>query len=224
MTYHIARNGHVFGPYTLEQVQQYMASGNIVASDLAQAEGSTEWLPVAQVFPLASVAEPPMYAGGLHPGGLPTLFPNPPDLPWWVALLLGLVTGGLFFVAWDLVEAAWMRRIDKNSNALWLYIAVAVVYVFRLPSIWNSVSYNVFDGSQVPVHHGSLFGLAGLVLFIASRFIFRGELLRHFNGPEPVGLHLNAFLTLLFGGLYFQYKFNEINRIKRMLHVSVPPA
>jgi len=219
MTYRIARNGQVFGPYTLEQLQQYMASGNIVASDLAQAEGSTEWLPIAQLFPLASVAEPPV-----NPAGVPALFPDPPDLPWWVAALIGLVTGGLFFVVWDVVEAAWMRRIDRNSNALWLYIAVAVVYIFRLPSIWNTLSYNLFDGSQVTVHHGSLFGLAGLVLFIASRFIFRGELLRHFNGPEPIGLHLNAFWTLLFGGLYFQYKFNEINGIKRMLHVSVPAA
>ena len=82
----------------------------------------------------------------------------------------------------------------------------------------------MFDGPQVTAHHGELFGLAGLVLFIASRFIFRGELLRHFNGPEPVGLQLSGFLTFLFGGLYFQYKFNEINRIKRMLNVSVPTA
>ena len=59
MTYNTARNGQVFGPYTHEQVQQYMSSGNIVASDLVQAEGSTEWLPVAQVFPLASVGEAP---------------------------------------------------------------------------------------------------------------------------------------------------------------------
>ena len=134
------------------------------------------------------------------------------------------MTGGFFFVAWDVYEALWMRRVDRNSNALWLYIAVAVVYMFRLPSIWNTVSHNLAIGGPVPAHHAGLFSLAGLALFIASRFVFRGELLRHFNGPEPIGLRLNAFWTLLFGGLYFQYKFNEINQIKRMLHVSVPAA
>lgn len=217
MTYRIARNGEMFGPYTLEQVQQYMASGNIVASDLAQAENSAEWLPVAQVFPLASVAEPPMYAGGL-----PTLYPDPPDLPWWVALIAGLFTGGLFFVVWDIVEASWLRRIENRSNALWLYIAVAVVYACRLPDIWHTVHYNLGDGPPMTNYSGHVFGLAGFVLFFVSRFIFRSELLQHFNGREPIGLRLSGFLTFLFGGLYFQYKFNEINRIKRTLQVSVP--
>ena len=64
-------------------------------------------------------------------------------------------------------------------------------------------------------------GLAGLLLAIAARFVFRNELLRHFNGPEPLGLRLNAFWTLLFGGLYFQFHFNRINEQKRRLGVNV---
>jgi hypothetical protein len=69
---------------------------------------------------------------------------------------------------------------------------------------------------------GEGLGLAGLALAIVARFVFRNELLRHFNGPEPLGLRLNAFWTLLFGGLYFQFHFNRINERKRMLRMNVP--
>src|SRR5579875_1885266 len=103
MTYRIARGPEVFGPYTSEEVYRLLNSGNVVPSDLAQAEGSTDWRPVSELFPVpdpATTAAAPL-----------TLYPDPPNLPWWVALLLGIITGGLFFVIWDIVEAAWMRRI-----------------------------------------------------------------------------------------------------------------
>jgi hypothetical protein len=109
------------------------------------------------------------------------------------------------------------------SAALGLYVVVAILYVLRLPQAWHSVAYNVFNGPpMVATPLGDFVALAGLVLAIVARFVFRSELLRHFNGPEPLGLRLNAFWTLLFGGLYFQFHFNRINERKRALRVSVP--
>jgi hypothetical protein len=210
MTYRIARGAEVFGPYAADEVYRLLAAGNIVPTDLAQGEGMQEWQPVCVLFPA-----PPI--------GAALLFPDPPDLPWWVALLLGVVTGGLFFVIWDIVEAAWMRRVSEKSAALPVYVVVAILYVLRLPQAWHIVAYNAFNGPLVvttPLGQG--LGLAGLALAIAARFVFRNELLRHFNGPEPLGLRLNAFWTLLFGGLYFQFHFNRINEQKRMLRASVP--
>jgi hypothetical protein len=209
MTYRIARGAEVFGPYAAEEVYRLLAAGNIVPTDLAQVEGVTEWRPVGELFPAPRI-------------GAALLFPDPPDLPWWVALILGVVTGGLFFVIWDIVEAAWLRRISEKSAALGLYIVVAILYVLRLPQAWHIVDYNAFNGPLVvttPLGQG--LGLAGLALAIAARFVFRDELLRHFNGPEPLGLRLNAFWTLLFGGLYFQFHFNRINEQKRMLRMSL---
>jgi hypothetical protein len=215
MMYRMARNGQGFGPYSESDLLQYMASGQILPTDLAQSEGMSEWLPVAELFPAAALPTKIPAAG--------TLFPDPPDLPWWVALLLGIVTGGLFFVIWDVVEAWWMRRVAQTSGALALYVVVAVLYVLRLPQAWHSVAYNAFNGPLVVATPlGDFMGLAGLVLAIVARFVFRGELLRHFNGQEPLGLRLNAFWTLLFGGLYFQFHFNRINERKRMLRISVP--
>jgi hypothetical protein len=210
MNYRIARGAQVFGPYAADEIYRLLASGNIVPTDLAQGEGMQEWRAVGELFPA-------------RPTGATMLFPDPPDLPWWVALILGIVTGGLFFVIWDIVEAAWMRRVSERSAALGLYVVVAILYVLRLPEAWHIVAYNAFNGPFVVITPlGEGMGLAGLALAIAARFVFRNELLRHFNGPEPLGLRLNAFWTLLFGGLYFQFHFNRINEQKRMLRVSVP--
>ncbi|SEF94212.1 hypothetical protein SAMN05421819_1431 [Bryocella elongata] len=227
MTYRIARNGQVFGPYTAAEVQAYLADGHIVPSDLAQLEGAQGeaaqvWLPVAELFPSAPTGVVPPPTPG-YAGGLPRLYPDPPDLPWWMALLLGIFTAGAFFVVWDLVLSAWLRRIDRSSNAVGFYAAVAVVYLLKLPDEWSTFRYNI--GYDIAPEHGHfhwLLSLAGLVLFFASRFIFRTELLRHFNSLEPIGLRLGPIMTLIFGGIYFQYHFNRINELKRALRLSVP--
>ena len=260
MTYLISRNGQQYGPYTDAEVRQYLGTGNILVTDYAQPEGSTEWALVGAIFaahialgPAGQVSSAPFAAGtmptagpvfspgtGFSGGGTvpPTggppyapasfpssgkrLYPDPPDLPWWLALILGIVTFGFFFVVWDIVESAWLRRVERGSSALLLYIAVAVLYLIRLPGSWATVRYNFGGDSTAYYSHAPGLGLAALILIIVARFVFRRELLTHFNGPEPLNLHLNGFWTLLFGGLYFQYKFNRINRRKRELQVSLP--
>lgn len=217
MTYRVARSGQTFGPYTDVEIRQYIASGNIGMSDLVQAEGSGEWVPVMQLFPLSTVRTVPTPP----PTGPRVLYPDPPDFPWWGALLLGMVTGGLFFVVWDIVEASWLKRIESKSTAFLLYIGVAVLYLFKLPGMWSTMSYNMFGGPSVHGHGGSLGGV-GFVLAMVARFIFRRELLEHFNTREGIGLRLSGFLTLIFGGLYFQYHFNKINEMKRATNRSVP--
>jgi len=209
MTYRIARDAQVFGPYAVEEVYRLLATGNIVPTDLAQGEGMPEWRPVGELFPAP-------------PTGARVMYRDPPDLPWWVALLLGILTGGVFFVIWDIVEAEWMRRVSERSAALGLYVVVAILYVLRLPQAWHIVAYNAFNGPLVVATPlGESLGLAGLALAIAARFVFRNELLKHFNITEPLGLRLNAFWTLLFGGLYFQFHFNRLNEQKRMLQMSM---
>lgn len=224
MLYRISRNGQQFGPYSEAEVARYMGTGNILPSDLAQAEGAEEWLPVVELFPAtpgpgarARKAVPP-------PGTEERLYPDPPNLPWWMALVLGLATVLAFFVVWDIVEAAWLRRVQRSSSALWLYILVAVLYIAKLPTVWQNTLYNL--GLDVPVGNTYTYAvlLLSLISLLAARFLFRRELLLHFNREEPLGLRLNWLMTLLFGGLYFQYQFNRINDRKRALHVSVPTA
>ena len=47
MHYQISRNGQEYGPYTLEDLQRYLASGNVLPTDLAKSETMTEWVPVS---------------------------------------------------------------------------------------------------------------------------------------------------------------------------------
>ena len=253
MTYRIARNGQMYGPYTLAEVERYLASGNILLSDLAQAEGAAEWLPVSQLFPTAPFgaaaagsayvpraygalpnADPVYGAAGYATPGYtapayavplnfnPSLYPDPPDLPWWLALILGIVTGGLFFVAWDIFQASWMRKIQPRSVAVYLYAIAGVLFLINLPSSWHSVGYWIFNTPFTPAHHSGTLSLLRWGIWLAARFVFRSELLQHFNTEEPLGLRLSGFLTFLLGGLYFQFHFNQINAIKRSLRTSVP--
>lgn len=219
MTYRIARNGQVFGPYTTAQIHEYLQTGNVLLTDLAQLEGTEEWVPVEQLFPAAPTQRP----YGAPPVSVPIrLYPDPPDLPWWALLLLTIVTGGLFSSIWAIVQSGWLHRIDRNSRALWLYVASLVWFAIRIPGTYHDVAHNIFGGPMYVHPHWLGASLISLILWIATRFVFRSELEQHFNTAEPIGLRLSGVMTFFFGVIYFQYHFNRINEIKRMMRVSVP--
>jgi len=49
MMIHISRDGEQFGPYSSEQVQEYLAAGQLLPTDLAWYEGASDWVPVTAV-------------------------------------------------------------------------------------------------------------------------------------------------------------------------------
>ena len=49
MKIHIDRNGERFGPYSIEEINAYLANGTLLPSDLAWKDGMTTWLPVQQI-------------------------------------------------------------------------------------------------------------------------------------------------------------------------------
>ena len=50
MKYYIQRQLNEYGPYTLADLQRYVAQGSILLTDLTRSEGMTEWVPVSQVI------------------------------------------------------------------------------------------------------------------------------------------------------------------------------
>ena len=92
MTYQVSRNGQMYGPYTLEDLQRYVASGNVLLTDLARSEEMPDWLPVAQILgtsplgaagaPAATPAHPTPAAYPQQPG---VAYPDPPNLNWGLA-------------------------------------------------------------------------------------------------------------------------------------------
>ena len=62
MTYQISRAGQIYGPYTLDDLKRYLASGNVLLTDLAKSEAMPDWLPVSQILAAGTPApanEPP---------------------------------------------------------------------------------------------------------------------------------------------------------------------
>jgi hypothetical protein len=57
--YLIVRNGEQAGPYTLEQIQQMQADGQLLPSDMAWTEGQTDWLPLSQIIGNTLPPSPP---------------------------------------------------------------------------------------------------------------------------------------------------------------------
>src|SRR3954468_18339238 len=123
MKYYIQRQLNEYGPYTLADLQRYVAQGSIQLTDLTRSEGMTEWTPVSQVIgnipiPLAAGTAAGVSAGGMSYGGGGTIYGGssagygaqafpmqgnpivPPDFHWALVLLIGVCTCGLFNHAW----------------------------------------------------------------------------------------------------------------------------
>jgi GYF domain 2 len=223
MTYQVSRNGQMYGPYALDDLKRYVASGNILPTDLAKSEEMPEWVPVSQILGTSSVpreayATPTAYAAPSltsQPTGV--AYPDPPNLNWALELFLGFVTCALFVMVWNLVIASWANRIEPASKALTYYIIATVLIVLNLGSSWG-VFISMAHHNHPHQHFlGNLIGIAAWVVRLIARFTLRDTLERHFNGPEPLGLRLNAVMTFFFGGIYFQYKLNEINQLKQTM-------
>jgi hypothetical protein len=223
MTYQVSRNGQLYGPYTLEDLQRYVASGNVLLTDLAKSEDMPDWLPVAQV--LGTVAAPPTPAYATppaYPQQAGVTYPDPPNLNWGLELLLGFLTCSIFVVAWNLVIASWANRVQPASKALMYYIIATVLIVLNAGTSYGIVITIMNHAHPHRSLLGNLIGLASWVIRLIARFTLRDTLEQHFNGPEPLGLRLNPIMTFFFGGIYFQYKLNEINQIKQALRYRNP--
>jgi hypothetical protein len=225
MTYQVSRNGQMYGPYTLDDLRRYVASGNILLSDMAKSEEMTDWVPVAQILGAAAGPAPgvpvapavPYAAPSAYPQPSGIGYPDPPNMNWGIELLLGFLTCGIFVVIWNLIIAAWANRIQPASKALTYYIAATVLIVLNLGGSWGvliAISHHAQPRHTVL---SNLISLACWVVRLIARFTLRDTLEQHFNGPEPLGLRLSAVMTFFFGGIYFQYKLNEINEMKQAL-------
>jgi hypothetical protein len=246
MQYQVSRNGQTYGPYTLEDLQRYVASGNVLPTDLAKSEEMADWLPVSMILtPPAAFADPAAtgfsgpgfaapayttptdvaYAGGGAPVAS-TAYPDAPNLHWGLVVLFTVLTCGLFMPIWNLIISAWLRRVQPNANALFLYIAVVVLFFVNIAigvaaTAQMGLRARVVDPGHPFAAFGPYMGLRLGIWFVIwlvrlfARFSERASLEEHYNGPEPVGLQLNPVMTFFFGGVYFQSQLNRINMMKQ---------
>ena len=245
MHYQISRNGQQYGPYTLEDIQRYVTSGNILLTDMAKSEEMPDWVPVSQL--LTPAAPSPAFSTPSYANQEPTpsydpsysqpyaqpvtpaiAYQDAPNLHWGLYALFAWITCTLFSKVFTVVQAAWLRSVQPNSKALMSYgiqygiLILSMVVRAATHSIANVIisdsvsAHDVF--STYYAHQNPVVSMLNLIYFImifVSRFIMRASLEEHFNTVEPVGLQLNPVLTFFFGGVYFQYHLNRINAMKQ---------
>jgi GYF domain 2 len=205
LDYFISRDGQQYGPYTLADLQRYAASGEVLLTDLATSDALSEPAPVSQI--IGTIAVPPTYSVGAPVSNVP-MYPDPPNLHWGLVLLFATLSCGIFLVAWELVQAAWLKKVAPQSKAIFIYAAGAVIYViFLAMSFMNGVNHT-------EAGYAGIFQLIFGVVDLWGRFSFRSSMEEHYNGPEPMGLMLSGVMTFFFGSIYFQYHINDIVRRK----------
>ena len=215
MNYFITRDGQQYGPYTLADLQRYVSSGDVQLTDLAISEGMSDPLPVSQIIGTISVPQAPVSGG---PVSFAPEFPDPPNLHWALVLLFGVISCGLFISVWDLVQAAWMKKVAPQSRAIYYY-AVAVGLLITLFTLSFLAGLN---HTRNPL--GPLVQLANLVMILVGRYSLKASLEEHYNSAEPMGLLLSGVMTFFFGGIYFQYHLNDIVRRKSLDRLDLQTA
>lgn len=235
MNYFIKRELNEYGPYSLADLQKYVASGNILLTDLCRSEGLTDWVPVSQVIgniPVPAAAPQPA-PGTVHGGGAPAYgapagyaapvvsqYPPPPSLHWGILVLLGVLTCGLFGWVWAFVQAAWVKKVDPQSKAL-LYYGISV----GLLGLMIGAGFAEGMAGRPGAANGGIFlicRIAGGIMWLVAAFNMRSSIEDHYYSKEPIGLSLNGVMTFFFSIYYFQYHFTRINEMKQRQMTGYP--
>jgi hypothetical protein len=222
MKYYVQRQLNEYGPYTLADLQRYVAQRSILLTDLTRSEGMTDWVPVAQVIgnipvpvPTAPVPGAPVYGGGMGYGTAPALaaeiFASPPNFHWAAVLVLGLLTRWLFCDIWLIVQANWLRKVTNTTKDI--FLAAGALTSLFLGIVIVVVSEGSDDSPALAL--GGLLVIGSIVLRIVAQFSIRGSIQDHYNTVDPVNLSLSGVMTFFFGPIYFQYHFNQINSWKK---------
>jgi GYF domain 2/Domain of unknown function (DUF4234) len=236
MNYFIKRDLNEYGPYSLSDLQKYVASGNILLTDLCRSEGLTDWVPVSQVIgniPVPAAPQPAapqpaagtVYAGpagagaaaygtqGSYAAPVGSQYPPPPSLHWGIVLLLAVLTCAIFGWVWAFVQAAWVKKIDPESKALLYYgISVALLVAMTVAAFGAGIA------GRPGATGGGIFlicRLAGAIMWLVAVFNMRSSIEEHYNSKEPIGLSLSGVMTFFFSVYYFQYHFTRINEMKQ---------
>jgi hypothetical protein len=213
MDYQIQRGDQKFGPYSLAEVQQYVQDGRILLTDLAQSEGMTDWVPVAQI--LGNIPIPAPAAAATAPA--PELVPLPPNLHW-VLLLLIMIVGqflgllaALFITVWSLILANWARRLVNRNTAM----VLVAMYPAGIFAGVLAIGVGTAANHDALIVLGILLLVAGVVSYVVGIFKIKAAMEDYYNSKENISLQLSGAMTFFFSLIYLQYHINQIARWKK---------
>lgn len=240
MKYYIQRQLNEYGPYTLADLQRYVAQGSIQLSDLTRSEGMTDWVPVSQVIgnipaPQPAAVVPMPGAGNVYgstgmvygvpgqvPGGVPVygapVVPGliPPDFHWALVLLINFFCN-IFQIVWLFIEAGFVKKIDTESKGIAFLAGSLVTEIVAVIVLFTSIGMSPDRQDPSPAVFVPFFfiAIAGAVLHLIGVFQMRSSLENYYTTVEPINLRLSGVMTFFFAVYYFQYHFSRIASWKR---------
>jgi hypothetical protein len=227
--YSINRAGQVLGPYTLIEIQQYLAEGRLGRNEAACLNGDQNWVPLYQLLE-PRPSNPP--SGPLPAARQPT-GPVPPSLHWALVWLLSTVSSGIFLYIWLFVQASFVHKLNRNSKATLLFGLAAgciggCLFAFVGLGV-ASAAASQQDSGDINAGQAFILGLAlmffagAIALTIAGIFSIRAILQTYYRDVEPIGfshsgqpmgLRLSGVMTFFFGVYYIQYHLSRLARWK----------
>jgi hypothetical protein len=204
MEYFVKRGENRFGPYSLSDLQMYVQSGNVLAVDLAQSEGMTEWVPVSQV--LGNIPAAPVVTAAPVTATEPQLVSLPPNWHWSIVLILGLLTRQLFNMIWALVQANWARKLGNDNRPM----VLVAMYPASMMAGLLTIAFNPRMAAL-----GGLFILGGGIIYLVGIFSVKSAMEEYYTTTENIGLQLSGVMTFFFSTVYIQYQINSIARWKK---------
>lgn len=135
----------------------------------------------------------------VSPSGELDDYERPPSLHWALVLVFWMLTCGLFGLIWMYRQAAWVRRIDPSSKALWVLLAAFACAVVLPPM---ALILGVGQRGLTATVAAARLGFA--VAWVWSYFSMRRSLEERFD------LSLSALLTFFVPVFYLQHHMTQI--------------
>lgn len=215
MNYRVKRGDQEFGPYSLADLQQYVQTGQVLATDLAMSEGMSDWVPVSQILGDIPVPATPLsgsFTGTDADAALAQrIVALPPNLHWGWLLLLDLLTRSLFNIIWIFIQANWARKLSNKNTAMVLtaMYPAGVISGGLLSGIGKATQETFLSG------FGLILIVAGLFCLILAAFEIKGAMEEYYTSVENIGLLMSGVMTFFFSVIYIQYHINRIARWKK---------
>ena len=110
---------------------------------------------------------------------------------------------------WTFIQAAWVKKIHPDSNAMTLMV-IYLVLVLLGQAISGASEKDSNEAAAA-----SMLVLIGTIVSIVGIFSIRRSMLDYYNKIEPIGLRLSGALTFFLGVFYLQHHMTRIARWKQ---------
>ena len=205
----------VWNPPTPPQQQPPMQSNPFAAPGAA---ANPFGAPTQQGFggaPTQGFGGPPA-GGGFAPNPAASgAWPSPPEMQWWLVILIGGVTCGLFIFYWYYRQVVFVKKLDPQSKAMKMILG-GLGLMFGGLFIASILGAILGDSMAIIAGLlGMVSNLGSTILVILGVFNMRTSIERHYNTVENIGLKLSPVMTFFFNIYYFQYHFSRIAEWKK---------